>query len=148
LTLNNVPSASQEGDDLLTAPLPVAKIIRTKSVNVMKIPRIRRSSVEPYQSTSTISVKIQPTKKPHRNLSDLGSTKQNQRRASNVSVSKITRSSSTGPINRTNQRSASNVSVSKIKRSSSTGPINRTNQLTATASSNIDLSRVTVIKMK
>jgi hypothetical protein len=123
LTLNNVPSASQEGDDLLTAPLPVAKIIRTKSVNVMKIPRIRRSSVEPYQSTSTISVKIQPTKQPHRNLSDLGSTKQNQRRASNVSVS-------------------------KIKRSSSTGPINRTNQLTATASSNIDLSRVTVIKMK
>jgi hypothetical protein len=131
LTLDKMPhenitqmlSTLQDGDDLLITPLCASTIVHPKSVNVIKIPRIRKSSsFESHQSRSTLSVKIQPTKNPHRNLSDLGSTKKNQRRVSNVSVT-------------------------RIKRSSSAGRISPTNQRTTMASSNINLSRVTVIKM-
>jgi len=118
-----MPSTLQQRDNLLTDSLSALTAQWAKSVNVMKIPRPPKSSVEPHQSTSTLSVKIKPTKNLHRDLSGSRNT-------------------------RKNQGSVSNVSVRKIKRSSTTGPINRINQVTATTSSNIDLSRVTVIKMK
>lgn len=124
LTIDKMLSTLQDGDDSLTAPLSASTIVHPKSVSVMKIPRLLKSSslLAPHRSRSTLSVKIQRTKNLHSVLS--------------------------APIRtRTNQRSASNVSVTRIKRSSSAGQISPTSQRTTTASSNINLSRITVIQM-
>jgi len=118
LTLDNmpqeniaqIPSVLQDCTDFLTGPLSALTTTRTNSVKVIKLSRLL------HRPTSTMSVKIQPTKNPHGSLNGSGRT-------------------------RTNQQSASNVSVSKIKRSSSAGRIDRT----TTASSNSNLSRLTFI---
>jgi hypothetical protein len=98
-------SALQDGHNLLTASLSTpSTTVRTKSVNVIKVPRLIKSSVEPYRSTTIFSAKIQPTRNPYIDLNGSGRTRMNQRSAANVSVTRVKRSSSAGQINHTNQR--------------------------------------------
>jgi hypothetical protein len=112
LTLDMTPATRQDSNELSTTG-------RTKSVNAIRIPHFRKSSIEPERSTSTLSGKIQPTKTTHRDLPGSGGI-------------------------RTNQHSAPIISDSKFKRSSSVDQIKRS----TTASTNIDISRVTIIKIK
>lgn len=112
LTLDKTPAVRKDSSDLSISG-------RRKSVNIIRISLFSKSSVEPERRASIVSIKIQPRKSSHRDLTGSG-------------------------IIRTNQSSAPTVSVSKIQRSTSADQTKRT----PTASTNTDLSRVTTIKIK